>query len=137
MKIYATIITIIAILALATVGYGYYTGIKIKKIILEDQKTIQKMQDDDRQKSKEITALSEMLRETTNSLMHAGDLKFSSVNPTSLDKINQNLTDISSSATRQQIQNEWNTFKQTLTLNDYRSFVRTVADTIKNKAEIN
>lgn len=136
MKIYATVITIIAVLALATIGYGYYTGIKIKKVVLQYQNTIQQLKDENNQKSKEISNLAMLLRDATSSLSHAGDAKFSSINPASIDKINQNLINISSDTSRQEIQSQWNAFKQTLSLNDYRSFVQTIADTIKNETVV-
>jgi hypothetical protein len=140
LKIYSIIVTIITVLALAILGYGYYTGLKIKKTLTECetqnsayQSEIQKMRNDEQKKAEEILGLAEILRESSSSFMHAGNIKASSFNTASLDKIDQEIKNLKNTHTQDAVKKKWETFLQTSFLNDYRDFLATLADEIKNE----
>ena len=147
MKIYSIIVTIIAVLALAILGYDYYTELKIKKTLTECetqnsayqskiqayQSEIQTMQNDEQKKAEEILRLAEILRESSSSFMHAGDIKASSFNTTSLDKIDQEIQNLKNVHTQDAVKKKWDTFLQSYSLNDYRDFLATLADEIRNE----
>jgi hypothetical protein len=140
MKIYSIIVTIIAVLALAILGYGYYTGLKIKKVLTECntqnsayQSEIQTMRNDEQKKTEEILGLAEVLRESSSSFMHAGDVKASSFNTASLDKIDQEIKNLKNAHVQDAVKKKWETFLQTSSLNDYRDFIGTLADVIKDE----
>jgi len=140
-------VTIIAVLALAILGYGYYTGLKIKKALTECetqnstyqseiqayQSEIQKIRNDEQKKAEEILGLAEILRESSGSFMHAGNIKASSFNTTSLDKIKQEIQNLKNVHTQDAVKKKWETFLQTSSLNDYRDFLATLADEIKDE----
>lgn len=140
MKIYSIIVTIITVLALGILGYGYYTGLKIKKTLTECetqnsayQSEIQKMRNDEQKKAEEILGLAEILRESSSSFMHAGNIKASSFNTASLDKIDQEIKNLKNTHTQDAVKKKWETFLQTSFLNDYRDFLATLADEIRNE----
>jgi len=140
LKTYSVIVTVIAVLALAVLGYGYYTGLKIKKALTECetqnsayQSEIQKMRSDEQKKAEEILGLAEILRESSGSFMHAGNIKASSFNTTSLDKIDQEIQNLKNVHAQDAVKKKWETFLQTSSLNDYRDFLGTLADEIKNE----
>jgi hypothetical protein len=140
LKIYSIIVTIITVLALGILGYGYYTGLKIKKTLTECetqnsayQSEIQKMRNDEQKKAEEILGLAEILRESSSSFMHAGNIKASSFNTASLDKIDQEIKNLKNTHTQDAVKKKWETFLQTSFLNDYRDFLATLADEIRNE----
>jgi len=143
MKVYSIAVTIVAVLALVILGYGYYTGLKIKKVLVECstqnknfQAEIQDMRSDEQKKAEEILGLAEILRESSGSFMHAGDIKASSFNTASLDKIDQEITNLKNAHTQDAIKKKWQTFLQTSSLNDYRDFIGTLADEVKNENNV-
>jgi len=146
MKIYSIIVTIIAVLAVAILGYGYYAGLKIKKVIAECAKEkstykseVQKMRSDEQKKAEEILGLADILRESSSSFMHAGNIKASSFDTASLDKIDQEIKNLRNTHSQEEVKKKWDAFLQSYSLNDYRDFIGTMADVIKdeNAASLN
>jgi|GEM_PF-3133230 len=143
MKIYAIIVTIIAVLALSLLGYGYYTGLKIKKTIADYENKIQTMHDEEeamqREKQKkldEISSLAGILRESSSSFMHPGNFKASSFNPSIVERLKDEIENITDTTLKKEIKDKWDAFQQSQNLNDYRDFIGTVADIIRSSSTL-
>jgi len=141
MKIYAIIVTIIAVLALSLLGYGYYTGLKIKKTIADYENKIQTMHDEEeamqqeeQKKLDEISSLAGILRESSSSFMHPGNFKASSFNPSIVERLKDEIENITDTTLKKEIKDKWDAFQQSQNLNDYRDFIGTVADIIRNSS---
>jgi len=125
----------------------YYTELKIKRALTECetqnsayqnkiqtyQSEIQTMRNDEQKKAEEILGLAEILRESSSSFMHAGNIKASSFNTTSLDRIDQDIQSLKNVHTQDAVKKKWDTFLQSYSLNDYRDFLATLADEIRNE----
>jgi protoheme ferro-lyase len=86
-----------------------------------------------KKKAEGVLGLAEVLRESSSSFMHAGDVKASSFNTASLDKIDQEIKNLKNAHVQDAVKKKWETFLQTSSLNDYRDFIGTLADVIKDE----
>lgn len=139
MKIYAIIITVIAILALGIIGYGFWAGqkISVKIVSLERQSKIamddlQKVQQEYSNSTQEIKNLSQLLRETSSSFIQPGVSSIDSFNAVSMQKIDSQIGQIKNDYTKKDIQEKWSIFQDSKLINDYRGVIASIADNISN-----
>ena len=137
MKIYAVIVTIVALLALGVVGFGVWQGTKIKAAYTKQSNELRLKQDelkafkDQTQKqAADIETINRILRASSNSLVHPGDLKVTSFNSQSVIEISTNIEKIAEPAVQEKVKADWNTFSNSKTINDYRQFIQSLSDAI-------
>lgn len=141
MKIYAVVVTLVAVLALSVVGYGVWAGNKLQTSLNKLESNLHQTQNElsglkitNQKLGLEIQTLNKILRASSNSLVHPGDLKISSFNAGSVDEINSNIEKIADQHVRAKVKSDWENFVNSKTLNDYRQFIQSVSDAISNDA---
>ena len=137
MKIYAVIVTIVAVLALGVVGFGVWQGIHIKAAYNKQsdelrlkRDELKSLRDQTQKQASDIETLNRILRASSNSLVHPGDLKVTSFNAPSVTEIDTNIEKITDQNMQEKVKSDWNTFSNSKTINDYRQFIQSVSDAI-------
>lgn len=127
MKTYAIIVTIIAFLALSVVGYGVWQGFKVKAYIAQLQTEKNQAIKDLRDTSENVAVLSNILRNSSDSFLVPGDFKAVGKNSEPIKYVDEGIKR-TFGAQKTAIENSWDKFQKTQLINDYRQFVKTMAD---------
>ena len=141
MKVYAIIVTIIAVLALGVVGYGFWQGAKIKTAYTQKsnelsatQAKLQGIKDEYKTPAENINNISQILGKTSSAFIQPGVMQVSSFNQQSVDEINKQIASIQDTSARDEIKSNWDKFVASKTINDYRTFVQTISNAISNES---
>ena len=139
MKIYAVVVTIVAVLALGVVGFGVWQGTRLQASYNKasnelklKQGELKTFKDQTQKQASDIETLNKILRDSSNSLVHPGDLKVTSFNAQSVSEINTNIEKIADQNLQEKVKTDWNTFLNSKTINDYRQFIQSVSDAVSS-----
>jgi len=132
MKIYAIIVTIVAVVALSILGYGVWAGNKMAKSI----KTLQGQISSLKSQAGDAEILSRVARDSASTFIQPGDWKIISFDQTKLSEIEVNIQNLADEKTKIEITNSWSKFKSSGLINDYRSFIQVVSDNITSRISV-
>jgi len=134
MKIYAIIITIIAVVAIVFAGISYSQISKVSQQATTYQKEKEQCQSD---KSKTETQLTQangklsnlqktadVLGAAANSFMFAGDMKANTVGSQEAAEVEQKISSMTDKNDRMEAEKNWNDFKTTLRFNPFFGLLR-------------
>lgn len=135
MKVYAIIITVIAVLVLGVAGYEFQQHKKVSDDLNSTQVKLDGIKEQYKQPAENINRISQILGKTSNSFMHPGVMQVSSFNQPVVDEINKDIAGIQNTSTRDDIKSNWDKFVASKTINDYRSFVQSVSNAISGESD--
>jgi len=141
MKIYAIVVTIIALIAVIFAGVFYSQVSKVSQQAAEYQKEKDNCQKD---KSKTENQLSQangklanlqkiaaILDAAANSFMFAGDMKVSTLGSQETAEVEQKISELTDKGDRMETEKNWNDFKATLKFNPLFGLLRGLAQSLE------
>lgn len=137
MKVYAIIVTIVAVLALGTVGFEFWQGAKVKKAFTQKsdelsstQAKLEGIEEQYKRPAENINNFSQILGKSSSSFIQPGVMKIDSFNQQAVDEINKQMATIQDASVQDEMKSNWDKFVASKTINDYRTFITTISNVI-------
>jgi hypothetical protein len=142
-RIYAIVTSVVIVLLLGILGYSVWTGnlVKEKVTSLDTELSnvnneLSRVRQQHREPAENINTYSMILRGSSSALVTPAVMTVQDLNQQQVSEIDKNIESITNTRVKEDIKSKWNLFVASKTINDYRTFISTVSDTITNEAGI-
>jgi len=143
MKIYSTIVTIIAVIAIGGAGYLFWSQSVMRSEIVElkmmneglgkDKTLLEGKLSQTNEALNKIRQSNEVFKTVVNSFMYAGDIKASNIGSKEGKQVDTAIENIQDSMNRMSAEKDWGDFKQTLGFNPLFGLLRSLANSMNQE----
>lgn len=140
MKTYSIVVTVVAVLAILSTGYFYFSGNSggLKQQLESCQKDKTQVESQLSQSNEQLNKISKTvaaLKSINESFMIPGDSKVIGIGSKEAAEVEQTISDIADKTDRIMAESDWNNFKNSLKLNSLFRLYRDLADNLERVLE--